>query len=539
MQDDAPLKDRQVVPRWRELARTPGHELQPALSTGPAIQLDDKLIDESVRIWHLNSNVETAAEVLDSGTLSSDRNRGRDAASFLLQAKSSATPALRVFARRTLGGELASESAPLSVFANPATRQSAIQQRIARLRTRCLDHPGDALAWLEISRLQTTIAQLRPAEVAMRRAIGAARNNRVVLRAAARFYVHSSDPERAHAILARSDAIQIDPWVQAAEIALARLAGKSPRSMKRARERIDTVNEHLIQFSDLASAVATEELFNGDMKRSRRHFQFSLRSPTENAFAQALWAKSRIRLDVLGDVNKLPYAYEASVRLAVDAGDFDAAFRHCFEWLNDEPYSSRPAINGSFFAAEYNNDCRKALQIAERGLIANPSDILLNNNAVVALCRLGRIEEASRRFATHLCTVQDPMLRPVVLATAGLIEFSRGDLFLGRNRYGEAIRLARSKGLTDVALRALIYWVEREVAEGTVPASVSENLFSAIGQEIRKHRSGIRKITGPIWQSKLESMRGIIRGRPEHSLLSPNVDSTGVVSMFMDNFYNT
>ena len=56
-----------------------------------------------------------------------------------------------------------------------------------------------------------------------------------------------------------------------------------------------------IHTSELASAVATLELNSSNIKRSKRLFDLSLRSPTENSIAQVAWASRQNRSINLGD----------------------------------------------------------------------------------------------------------------------------------------------------------------------------------------------------------------------------------------------
>ena len=103
------------------------------------------------------------------------------------------------------------------------------------LRTRRLRvAPRDALSVLEIARLQSLIGQIHSAERYVERAVKLAPNDRYVLRSAARFWAHrsKSDTEyatRALEVIWASDAVRFDPWVQAAEVSVANICGRTPR----------------------------------------------------------------------------------------------------------------------------------------------------------------------------------------------------------------------------------------------------------------------------------------------------------------------
>src|SRR5207249_126382 len=81
-----------------------------------------------------------------------------------------------------------------------------------------------------------------------------------------------------------------DPWLVAAEVAVSPLAGRTSRLIKHGRRLLESHQFEPIAVSELASAIGTEDLAAGSVRRARQLFGSSLNDPTENAVAQAEWA---------------------------------------------------------------------------------------------------------------------------------------------------------------------------------------------------------------------------------------------------------
>ncbi|MCP5411967.1 MAG: hypothetical protein H6924_07520 [Alphaproteobacteria bacterium] len=112
---------------------------------------------------------------------------------------------------------------------------------------------------------------------------------RHTLRSAVRMELHLQDEEAAHRLLKRSDATPHDPWLAAAEIAVATHREKSPTFFKVGQAILDSGNWLPHQVSELAAALGTTVIIDGKHKRGRRFIQQGLADPTGNTLAQAEW----------------------------------------------------------------------------------------------------------------------------------------------------------------------------------------------------------------------------------------------------------
>ena len=92
-------------------------------------------------------------------------------------------------------------------------------------------------------------------------------------------------------------------------------------------------------------------------------------------------------------------------------------------WLDDEPYSSRPVELATFVAGLAFDDYNSAVKLARRGLISSPDNFLLRNNLSVALAESDQLQKARSEFTKVKLTGLDAFLRTSLLANSGLAGF--------------------------------------------------------------------------------------------------------------------
>ena len=144
------------------------------------------------------------------------------------------------------------------------------------------------------------------------------------------------------------------------------------------------------QITELASAIATLELNAGDNRKARKLFHQSLVEPTDNSIAQVEWASQKIsNLTLERRHLNAPLSYEARALDFYLEGKWSETYTECVSWLNDEPYSTRPTVLGTFIASVALQNFSEAAQLARRSLKANPNSQLLLNNLTFALVSAG------------------------------------------------------------------------------------------------------------------------------------------------------
>jgi len=350
---------------------------------------------------------------------------------------------------------------------DPAATDLNLPQAIRRLRQELQLFPRNPHGWVDLSRLYAVSGQNASAERAIEIAVGLGREDRLTLRSATRFYLHIGDSQRALRLLRRSRATERDPWLLAAELATASVAGATSRFMREARSFLKESGLSPWHLSELASALATTELSGGNARRARQLFEQALASPTDNAVAQGQWAKRWLQeLEIPDSALVIPRAHEARSWERYEAGNWKSALDAAEKWLGDEPFSSRPAVMSSFISSVVLQEYDRSIEFCRRGLRANPDDQLLRNNLVFALASSDRLKEAieeAKLMRTEAVSGTDAI---AWTATQGLLAFRGGKSLAGRRLYEDAIEMSRNNNRMRAFATAFL--AREELLAGTM-----------------------------------------------------------------------
>lgn len=445
---------------------------------------------QRVEEWEATRSVGTAADVVATAVVFGiTAPIARDAAQFLIDRRAAAGEVAAAAAQRYLAARFPDEhvlkdAPPLRsvvdvlgaerLVAGPGLHHVSTAalfhgMQVRRLRRLLAEDPRNALAWLDLARVYTSNGQRPAATRAIRAALATGGDQRFVLRSVARYYLHIDDPERAHTLLRRAPDLARDPWLMAAEIALAEPAHAAPRSVRLGRQLLaagDTAPFHL---NELASAVATLEARDGKRRIARKLFEQALQAPSDNTVAQAEWAARRHHVLELPDgLLNVPAFFEARARAACAAGRWSDALSACVEWFEDEPFSTRAIAVATTLASSGQGDYVEAAMLAGRGLVANPENPVLRNNLVFALAQAGRVMQARHEYErwsrrAHGLGDSD---RIAWEATGGLLAFREGRPDDGRPAYERAIELATASGNRTMQRLVVAYWAAEEALLG-------------------------------------------------------------------------
>ena len=487
--------DRKIVPRLHGLlaAAKQGETASTRVgrtATSPATApLARAVLGKLRREWEEHRSPAFAADFVAAALVLGELDPAREAARFLLA--SSPSPLGGHVAQRLLG-EASSES---DVAADPLDEES-VRVEIRTLKKGVRRDPRTALLWAELSRRYAALGQKEKAASAMSIALMLAPHNRFLLRSGARLHLHLRQPDKAHSLLATDASTRSDPWLVAAEIATAPLAGRRSRLMKHGRRLLDSGQFHPNALSELASALATEAFAAGSERDARRLFRASLDKPTENAVAQAGWAAGRgARVDVdqqlLDDTED---SYEARAQFSAKADDSDGAISNAWEWLRVEAFAANPAIFGSYeasLARRYD----EAIRFAALGLIANPSNFLLRNNLAFALASSDQVDAA----IANLDEVVDARLtdeeRQILIATRGLVAFRTGNYGEGRALYRKTIEQSKDPAFRAIAALMLL----REEIRAATPAGGAARQLAVRLVDAARHIPSAQAERIPMW----------------------------------------
>lgn len=466
---------RRLIPRWRSLSRTiqVGELGTPPISLSGEVGSLNSDLEQKLFAWEKEPSVITAGEVVEASIVAGEETRAEAAAKYLI-AGGEANAALVTLASLCLARAAPSFNGPWL----PGGGKS-----IWRRRTRL--YANNPLAWVELSLAEALSFRTREAERAMLVALSLAPENRHVLRAAARLFIHRNERDRAHAVLLRSLATKYDPWLVAAEIATASVAGEP---IRRYREGLTMLADDAFSdwdISELAGALGTEELVGGRRKKARDLFRRSAINPSGNALAQMEWASPRLPVSSLEfpDPARIPEPDEAVALHYYRLGELGRVVAACELWASTEPYSIRPHEMASAMLAQHGN-YEDAIRWAEAGLKIKPHGNWLLNNAAFAAASLDRFEDAERYLLK--LSGDEAELRIASLANYGLIAIRSGHVEQGQQLYERAIAAYRSRGDNQLAAAATVFYSKASVDMGllTAPALLKRAKEAIVNMDV-------------------------------------------------------
>jgi len=457
----ASLPPRRLIPRWRRTASTldlPEASFS-AEASARVFALDQDLFAKSIADWR---ETPTAGHLGDVLAFSVDSSLREDIATVAREALKKSQPI--TLAQQAIISSILDEreTTPQEQgnfgICNPATRRE-----VSELRRVLQVNPSNPLALLDAAQFQISAGKHRQAERSLLTALSLSPNSRLALRTLARFYVHMRRHDEAHRLLSKHARTPGDPWLMASEIVLAEIAETSPHFASKGQRLIRDKGAQYADLSELAGALGGIELVNGNVKRARDMFRVALRSPNDNVIAQAITHQRLLAIDLNQPEQRRVAlnASEAQTLLAWETLNTSQAELHALAWHSEEPFSSRPL---QFLTTLYavQKKYEHGINLAHRGLIADPKDSALLANLSYLLANSGKLELAEtflRRLVRTAITDYDP----IVLATSGLIAMKRGAYDVGDELYQEAISRFRSRGELRMETNCLAYYARSAV----------------------------------------------------------------------------
>ena len=433
---------RRLIPRWRLVRDIPNSaELHGDPLERNSFRSDPRFLQEKIAEWQAENSLANAADAVACAIVTRKTHDVHDIARYLLDNRTALPEDVQNLAAHALSGK-GQSTPPSDPVVGSIGLDNAINTARAIIHTRRVQlrqNPRNTLAWLDMSRGYASLGMWPQSVRTMNAALAIHPDHRLVLRSAARLFVHIGEPDRAHHTLLESARTTLDPWLLATEIAVASVREKTPKHMKRALRAISSERYTPGHLTELYSAIATVDLAEGHLRNARRRFRHSLETPTDNTVAQAHWAHRQMPALALPDSTAyIPRSYEAQCWRALEQKCWRRAMDECGRWLLDEPYSSRPANLGTFIGLSLVGDYRFSQIFAQIGLQAEPQNRTLRNNLTVALALQNKLEEAEHEFAQIEYSTGEGCPDYVYKATTGLLCFRRGDEFMGRSLYLKA-----------------------------------------------------------------------------------------------------
>jgi tetratricopeptide (TPR) repeat protein len=487
-----PKTNRKIIPRWRDFWTTASLGLlTPAVAKTEESQLPRASETEAHKAWRLNETLWHALDLVGSALVVGDvSDPDVLAAARFLENKDHDCPAP---ARQLVRRILHPEEEPAFNIELSAISQTTLGVEIRAKRHRLGTEPRNPILWTDLARLYASLGHRRKAEQAIQMSYHLAPDNRFVICSAARFLVHVGDYDRALRLLRTTALSQSDPWIVAAEIGVSTFSAANPRLLKLGRRMVDSRDFSDFAKSELASALATIELNEGNRKSAKKLFRQSLALPTENSVAQAEWASAQV-----GDLYppatqpQVPRNYEARALYGYRVGNWETARTNAEDWLNDQPFSSRPASVLSYVYSTMLERYQDALDVLNFSLRSNPDDRSLINNKAFNLINLERLDEAEILLArTDPKAIDDPAAITLI-ATKGLLLFRKGLPEIGKILYLDAIEIAKRKDNGHYAALAAMRLALEELRADT--PTKSQSVKTAIQLSASRDEPDVRHV---------------------------------------------
>lgn len=459
--------DRRIIPRWRKsTASAEDNTMQPLRPRAGVVDFSEDV----QRVASELTEAPTAAiavEALNIAILAQDKPLEMTARAILLSER--ALPA----AVQRLIAPASSES-----FTGPVSTRTGDESGagIRRLRRLLQQYPKNPLLFLDLARHHAILGNAKHAEKAAMSALALAPAHRLVLRSVARYYLNTGDEGRAkaHKLLVGAEVTRHDPWLIAAELAISQEAGRSPKYWREAKSFLERRAVPASNLSELASAVGTFEVLDGQKKRARKLFELALLAPTENTLAQVKWAEQRTTGTFALDqwMGKLPSADEAISMRAYQENDLETAARHAQLWYYDEPFSATAAITASYVCSML-DDHDAVLAMMGPALMSHPDNRCLENNYIFARISGGRLFDQDEAAAA--LEIDDLRLRLMshirergahtahATANLGLLAYRCGSADEARQVYDFAVNWARDRRDWFETANALLFHARESI----------------------------------------------------------------------------
>lgn len=446
------LPRRRLIPRWRQTSQTLETSEVASTLNQPSLPLrfDHARFDESVSAWRADPTTGHLGDVI---SFSGDADLRPQVATLVKEAQA------KGFAVSPVQEELFRDAVDEINLPDDSTVEGRLlfQSRVGQLRRELLVAPENLLALLDLAQLQLAAGKGEAARRLLTTALGLAPNGRIVLRTAARFYMHLGEPDRAHQIITRHPGTKKDPWLIASEIALADAAGVPSTMASVGRRLVKEAHAQPRHLAELAGALANAEMVAGNFKEARQLLRKALINPTDNIIAQAVidGTAMGIQLDAPTVTSAVKRSTEAQLLQAWQNRDEASAEQHALRWHAEEPFSSRPI---QFLTTLYSLqlEYRKALDWVRRGLIADPTDEGLTANYAFVKAAVGDTNDAE----IWIKRVKDARLAPYLKATEGLIALQRRDFGQADRLYREAEQAFERASRPDLAALAIAYYAK-------------------------------------------------------------------------------
>lgn len=448
----AVLPQRRLIPKWRPIATTLKTSEASSISKKKPASFSDEDIDLEFENALLNWKQSPTTGMLGELLSFSVHNQFRERLESVIREVITKELPSSLIQRELLSSDLSTPR-----LTDSSSDNHFIQNHMQRLRQLLRTAPDNPLALLDYAQLQLAVGKSEQAKRSLLTAQQLAPNNRIVIRTLARFYVHIREEDRAHAYIKRHQRTQVDPWLQATEIALADLSNSQSNFISKGKRLLSDKGkfspEHI---SELAGAIAHADIITGNLKKARESQRLALIAPNDNVIAQAIDMEKSFGLQLESPkiLAAMENSNEALVLKAWRALSPKDVEYYAKLWHTEEPFSSRPIqlLTSLYSHRKQYEEARKWINM---GLLSDPRDTGLLISLAYNQARLGRFSDAEQTIRKY-CTIDPIKCQPFSLATRGLIAYAHANFELGDKLYAEAMQLFEKRNEKGVAIYCLM-----------------------------------------------------------------------------------
>jgi tetratricopeptide (TPR) repeat protein len=476
------LKERHVIPRWRSYKGAIAHGELVSENTQKDLEFQPDFVGSKIDEWKQNRTAAHAVDLVGAAILAGRPEVAREAAAFLLAGDTETSRVASELAELILSGQTYREPSPVVV----PTTQKELRLHISSLRCRLREHLNNPLMLHDLAHAYGLVGLLEKAKRYSRMALALAPNNRFLLRSAARLFVHCGVPDEGLKVLRRAESLRHDPWLLAAEIAVSDLAGQTSKYIKHSKRWIDAQKFGPFHLSELAGAIATQELESGNIKGTKKLLKGAMLDPTENVVAQTEWLIGHRGLQRIPELSvRRPDTNEANFFEAFTEARWTNAMTEARLWCADQPFSTGAITWGSYVAGTILENHHEAMALLDIGHLANPSDWVIKNNMAFHKASVGFLDDAEAWLDRIALDTNDVAAKGTTTATRGLIAYRRGNIDEGRAKYAEALNVFVEGRDARAALLAKLHWALEEVRSGV---DLADEFLRAMEQDLASVR---------------------------------------------------
>ncbi len=448
-------KKRQVIPRWHLYQMAQRLHLIESIDSSTQHYNKTKDFLDKEQSWQDNKTLIHACDLVGASIVLKEFDNifAKDAAKYIINYSKKSGLALE-----SANFFLKNNNYKFDTIRTP----DIIFKNISSFKKKVRDYCMNPILWMDLAFFYAQLGQNDSAKKCVTTALSINKDNRYLLRSASRFFLHIKDHQSALKYIRNSEASPYDPWLVSAELAIANSMNKTPKFIKQAKGFINN-SDPSFHISELSCALGTIELENGATKKSKKLFKEALYEPTENALAQVVFIKNSKNLSIHINISSLQdFNFESKACAFFKDGKYKKSLTEIEQWLQYQPFSAEPAIEGSYIASVALGDFRRAINIIKKGKQASSKNFILNNNHIFSLASLGDTSEAQKILNQLNINCLDEFDKNVLKATEAVINFRNQEIPKGRQLYKESTAFFKNKKFEQSEAIAKLFWAREE-----------------------------------------------------------------------------